>query len=111
TAIAIVLDEDPYKYPAELLLDKCDRGVPFKENENVHHGKKYEQIGNMFYAFRNNVIVEEYGLIQHHEHSFIGASPDGICSKYTCDSKLSKLVGRLLEIKFPKIRKIITEGK
>lgn len=111
TAIATALDEDPYKYPAELLLDKCGRAPPFEENENVHHGKKYEQIGTMFYSFRNNILVAEYGLIQHDKYDFIGASPDGICEKHTFDSqKLSKLVGRLLEIKFPKTRKINTEG-
>lgn len=111
TAIAIVLDEDPYKHPIELLFDKCGRAPPFEENENVHHGKKYEQIGNMFYAFRNNINVAEYGLIQHDKYSFIGASPDGICEKHALDSnKLSKLVGRLLEIKFPKTRKINVVG-
>ncbi len=111
TAIATVLDEDPYKFPAELLLDKCGRGKPFVENEYVHHGKKYEQIGNLFYGYRNNIQVAEYGLLQHEKYSFIGASPDGICEKQTLQSdNLSKLVGRLLEIKFPKSRKIITGG-
>jgi putative phage-type endonuclease len=112
TAIATALDEDPYKHPIEILLDKCGRGEPFVENENVHHGKKYEEIGNMFYSFRNNIDVDEYGLIQHDIYPFIGASPDGICNKNTYDGKnLSKLVGRLLEIKFPKKRKIETEGE
>lgn len=111
TAIAIVLDEDPYKHPAELFLDKCNRGEPFIENENVHHGRKYEQIGNMFYSFRNNVKVAEYGLLQHEKFPFIGASPDGICEKNTLETDgLSCLVGRLLEIKFPKTRKINING-
>lgn len=111
TAVATVLDEDPYKYPAELLLDKCGRGDPFIDNENVHHGKKYEEIGSMFYSFRNNIKMAEYGLIQHEKYKYIGASPDGICEKTTLESdKLSKLVGRLLEIKFPKLRKINTQG-
>lgn len=111
TAIAIALDEDPYSNPIDLLFDKCGCGKPFVENENVHHGKKYEEIGNMYYSFRNNVNVGEYGLIQHSVHTFIGASPDGICEK-TCrlDNKLNKNVGRLLEIKFPKKRKIVTQG-
>ena len=112
TAVAIVWDEDPYNHPAELFLDKCGKGKPFIENENVHHGKKYEDVGNMQYCFRNNVSVGEYGLIRHAKYKFIGASPDGICDKNTLFlSKLSKLVGRLLEIKFPKTRQIITEGK
>lgn len=112
TAISVVLDEDPYKYPIDLLFDKCGCGQPFIENENVHHGKKYEKIGTMFYSFRNNIQVAEYGLLQNEQHKFIGASPDGICEKYSCDStpKLSKLVGRLLEIKFPFRRRINTTG-
>lgn len=113
TAVSTALDEDPYKYPAELLLDKCGLGEPFIENQFVHHGKKYEEIGNMFYGFRNNIQVAEYGLLQHPSHTFIGASPDGICEKYTAgsNSALSKLIGRMLEIKFPYCRKILKEGK
>ena len=112
TAIATVLDMDPYKYPVEILLDKCGRGTPFVDNENTHHGKKYEHIGNMFYSYRRNVNVGEYGLLFHPTYAFIGASPDGICSAYTADkTRLSSLVGRLLEIKFPKRRRIKTMGK
>lgn len=111
TAVATALDEDPYKYPCELLMDKCGRGVPFVENANVHHGKKYEEIGSMFYSYRNNVAMAEYGLLQDEDYPFIGASPDGICEKNTYDGKgLTKLVGRLLEIKFPKTRQILTSG-
>ena len=112
TAIATVIDEDPYKYPIELLLDKCGRGEPFIENENVHHGRKYEEIGTMFYMFRNNVRVAEYGLIPDQRYSHLAISPDGICETVRYDSNnLSYLVGRLLEIKFPKKRKIMVEGK
>lgn len=111
TAVAVALDEDPYKYPIELLLEKCDRGEPFVENENVHHGKKYEEIGKMFYAFRNNIAIGEYGLLQCQEYPFIGASPDGICEERSPSGNLSRLVGRLLEIKFPKKRKIKDSGR
>ncbi|BCS83221.1 YqaJ viral recombinase family [Cotonvirus japonicus] len=110
TAISVVLDEDPYKHPITILFDKCGRGTPFVENKFVHHGNKYEQIGTMFYSFRNNVEVGEYGLLQHVKKNFIAASPDGICGKNTNDGNLSKLVGRLLEIKFPATRKIETQG-
>ena len=107
TAIAIAIDEDPYKTPAHLLLDKCDRCPRFKSNVNTHHGNKYEEIANMYYTFRNNIDVAEYGMIRHSERKFIGASPDGICEKRTSDGEnLSTLVGRLLEIKCPKTRKI-----
>lgn len=112
TGVAIVLDEDPNQFPIEFFMDKCGRGMPFIENKYVHHGKKYEEIGNMFYSFRNNVIVGEYGLLPHAKHRIIGASPDGICKHYRLDcKKLSSLVGRLLEIKFPYIREILSTGE
>lgn len=107
TAIATALDEDPYKHPAYLLLEKCERCPAFIQNTNCHHGNKYEDIINMYYEFRNNIKVAEYGMIQHAKYRFVGASPDGICEKDTKDGKgLSTLVGRLLEIKCPATRKI-----
>src|SRR5690606_13868038 len=83
TKVSTAIDEDPYEHPATLLLDKCGRGEPFVENKFVHHGKKYEDIGAMFYSFRNNVKMQEYGLLQDDRFPFIGASPDGICLKKT----------------------------
>lgn len=112
TAVSAIIDEDPYKYPIEILFDKCGRGEPFQDNINTHHGKKYEQIGTMFYSYRNNVNVGEYGLIKHPEYPFIAASPDGICEHTRCDGTgLSSLVGRAIEIKFPKRRKINNSGE
>ena len=112
TAVATAIDEDPYKYPIELLMDKCGKGPAFIENANVHHGRKYEEIGTMFYMYRNNVIVSEYGLLPDDKYDYLAISPDGICEK-TCyhSSENTKLVGRLLEIKFPKTRKINSVGK
>ncbi|CAI2358481.1 YqaJ viral recombinase [uncultured virus] len=102
TKIVTALGQDPYASPLDLILDKCNRGPPFIDNVNTHHGRKYEEIGNMFYSFRNSVPVDEYGLLQHPIHSFIGASPDGICG-YTSNSSIS---GRMIEIKFPRTRNI-----
>lgn len=111
TGVSTALDQDPYSHPAKFLLEKCERGLPFKENENTHHGCKYEEIGAMFYGYRNNVDVADYGLLQHSKYPFVGASPDGICEKTSKDgSGMSKIVGRLLEIKFPKTREILTKG-
>lgn len=111
TAIATVIDEDPYTYPAQLLVDKCGRGPPFVENKNVHNGRKYEDVGTMFYAFRNNVNVAEYGLLPDDNIEHLGISPDGVCEETRYDGKgLSNMVGRLLEIKFPTSRKIVTHG-
>jgi putative phage-type endonuclease len=111
TAIAPVINEDKNKSPISVLLDKCDRGAPFSSNTFTAHGVKYEAIANMIYCYRYNVQVGEYGLIRH-SNLPVGASPDGICEKKTLGGgQLSKLVGRLLEIKCPYIREIQMTGE
>ena len=112
TAVCTALDEDPYESPLGLLLNKCGRGQPFIQNSNVHYGRKYEQIGTLFYQTRNNVKIMEHGLLQHPDHEFIGASPDGICMAERYDEQgLSTLVGRMLEIKFPALRNLRDSGR
>lgn len=84
---------------------------PFLSNAFVHHGKKHEDTATMIYEYRMNVQTEEFGLIIHPTHKFLGASPDRICNKYKLDGKhLSKYVGRMLEIKCPYIRVIKKTG-
>lgn len=109
--IGTAIDLNHHQKRYTLILKKCDKGPPYKDNKFVHHGKKYEEIATMIYQFRYNVVVEEFGLIPHPFVKFIGASPDGICTKYTLDGKLSKLVGRMLEIKCPLTRNINLDGK
>ena len=83
----------------------------FPDNINCYNGKKYENIATMIYSYRNDVKVEEFGLILHPKYSFLAASPDGIVSKYKMDGKTeTKLVGRMLEIKCPTTRKLIHNG-
>ena len=58
-----------------------------------------------------NTEVDDFGLLGHPDYSFLGASPDGICTRYKLDGKTkSKFVGRMLEIKCPFVRKIQTSG-
>jgi putative phage-type endonuclease len=87
-------------------------GSPFKSNEACYHGKKFEQVATMIYEYRMNVRVDAFGLLEHPKYSFLGASPDGICTPYKHDGKhLSRFVGRMLEIKCPLRRKILKEGE
>lgn len=72
----------------------------FKGNEATRWGQKYEEIICQVYSKRNDTVVEEFGLIQHDKHYFIGASPDGIGIS-------GKNAGIMLEIKCPS-RRIIT---
>lgn len=71
------------------------------------HGIKYEDVAIQIYEKMKEVIIEDYGCIQHSEFKIFGASPDGICS---IKSKNKRLIGRMLEIKCPSSRKII-EGE
>lgn len=87
-------------------------GKKFSSNMFCYHGKKYEEIASMSYAYRMNVQVEEFGLMGHKEIDFLGASPDNICNHYKFDGKhKSKYVGRMIEIKCPLWRKIKLQGE
>ena len=106
-----VIGECKYTPIQSLLVDKIGLGEKFKENKFVYHGKKYEKIAIMIYENIYNSKVGEFGLIQHPTISYLGASPDGISMSLTLDGKFNKLLGRMLEIKCPPARKIVTCGK
>jgi putative phage-type endonuclease len=74
--------------------DKFDQTMPA-----LIWGIKFEQVANDAYSMKNSgMIVHEFGLIQHPEFSWLGASPDGITE-----------TGIMLEIKCPYKRKITGE--
>ncbi len=113
---AQAIGENPYsnQKPDDLILDKLNLGPPFLDNKFVHHGKKYEEIATKIYENIYDIKVEEYGLVPHIAKPpvpFVGASPDGIGSKYTLSNKFSPMIGRMLEIKCPFSRKINTKGE
>jgi putative phage-type endonuclease len=106
-----VIGECKYTPIKALLIDKIGLGEKFKENKFVYHGKKYEKIAIMIYENIYNSKVGEFGLIQHPNIPYLGASPDGISMSLTLDGKLNRLMGRMLEIKCPPARKIINLGQ
>jgi putative phage-type endonuclease len=99
-----VLGLNKHEPTFNFIVKKCI-GRLFKSNKFCYHGKKLEEIATMIYEYRMNVIVEEFGLMMHHDKKksyFLGASPDGICCRTKLDGKSqSKFVGRMLEIKCP----------
>ena len=105
-----VIGECKYTPIKALLIDKIGLGEKFRENKFVYHGKKYEKIAIMIYENIYNSKVGEFGLIQHPQISYLGASPDGISMSLTLDGKLNRLMGRMLEIKCPPARKIVSCG-
>jgi putative phage-type endonuclease len=108
---ASAIDMNPYEPIESFILKKCDPNFPFLDNENVYHGKKYENIATLIYSHIYNTRVVEFGALPSEKYNFLGASPDGICSAYTLDNKFSKRLGRMLEIKCPITRQIILNGK
>ena len=91
----VMLGDNPYSNPDDLILKKCGHEKPFKVGPAILWGVKYEEVAVQIYEHRNNVEVVEFGLIQHHKIKYLGASPDGITKD-----------GVMLEIKCPKSRKI-----
>ena len=106
-----VVGVNHYEAPFKFIMKKI-RKPPFTDSANTWHGKKYEKIACMIYEFRLNVKVEDFGLIAHPTCNFLAASPDGIVGLYKLDgTHRTKYVGRMLEIKCPPNRKIITKGE
>ena len=61
---------------------------------SLHWGVKYEPLTVMVYEHLTDTRIGNFGCIQHSEHPFLGASPDGIVMNIE-----SPLYGRLVEIK------------
>jgi putative phage-type endonuclease len=72
-------------------LNRCFR---VNINSSMHHGQKYEPISVMLYENLYKTTIKEFGCIRHREHTFLGASPDGINM-----DKNNERYGRMLEIK------------
>jgi putative phage-type endonuclease len=108
---ASAIDLNPYEPVESFILKKCDPDHKFLDNQNVYHGKKYEPIATSIYEYIYNNKVIEFGALPSETYSFLGASPDGICSSQSLDYKFSPLLGRMLEIKCVVQRKIYPKGK
>ena len=63
-------------------------------NSPMHWGVMTEPLSVMWYEAEFDTKIEEFGCLEHDEHSFLGASPDGINTDPN-----SPLYGRMLEIK------------
>jgi putative phage-type endonuclease len=82
-----------------IIYEKCkplntDKYKSVNVNSPFHWGQKYEPVSQMYYEFKYNAIITEYGCIPHQKYDFLGASPDGINTK-----RESSRYGRMLEIK------------
>jgi len=90
----------------QLIVEKCktidvNKYDIVNTSTPMHHGNKYEDVSIMFYEYKYNTKIRDYGCIQHDTYKFLGASPDGINVEPN-----SELYGRMLEIKNPTSREI-----
>jgi putative phage-type endonuclease len=109
SSINSIIHEKCKQYNNNIPPIVVDSNVPQKNvnvNNPMHWGQKYEPMSVLLYEHEYDTQIEEFGCIQHSDHYFIGASPDGI----NCCQK-SPLYGRMLEIKNVVSRIITGEPK
>lgn len=85
---------NPYQSKKDFLKQKCGL-TDFSGNIATRWGQMFEQVATNIYTKLTNKTIIDFGLIEHPEENFIGASPDGISDD-----------GIMLEIKCPFKRKI-----
>ncbi|AXN90934.1 putative YqaJ-like viral recombinase [Namao virus] len=111
SSVGSILGLNKYQSRYQTLLEKVSIGSNFTENKFVYHGKKYEKIASLIYEHVFNVKVGEFGFFVHDAIPFIGASPDGIVTPVRLDGTLNtQTANRLIEIKCPLSRSIVTKG-
>jgi putative phage-type endonuclease len=81
----------------ELIYEKCQSMRIEKYGDSLTEtpmswGHKYEPLTAKLYEFLTNTTISDFGCIEHKEHTFLAASPDGIV---TGDINY----GRMIEIK------------
>ena len=119
---ATAVDLNPYEPIEGLIKKKSEPNPEFRDNVAVCHGKKFEQVATSIYEHmvynikdfeKDTCEVTEFGCMEASKpiYKILGASPDGICSRYTLDNKFSKRLGTMLEIKCPITREIHNSGK
>ena len=88
----------------QIILEKLtplnvEKYKPSLNDNPMTWGQRFEDISIMFYENKYNVKVDDLGCLEHPEHTFLAASPDGIITSKNNNS-------RLLEIKNVVSRKI-----
>ena len=92
---ATAIGENPYSGRNSLLIKKATQDTSFFGSVATAWGQKYEAVANSIYEYMSEKKVHEFGLLQHQNYTYLGASPDGISED-----------GIMLEIKCPKSREI-----
>jgi putative phage-type endonuclease len=75
--------------PYTQFVEECARHGNLSADNAMSWGQKYEHVTLQLYEQRTQSRVQQYGCIVHRDHSFLGASPDGVVHPS----------GRMVEIK------------
>ena len=70
---ASAIDLNPYEPIEFFILKKCDPNFPFRDNDAVCHGKKYEQIATLIYEHIYDTKVVEFGALPSDKYNILGA--------------------------------------
>lgn len=66
-------------FQSEYLYFKRKLGLEnFTGSSATFFGEKYEEVSNVLYTKNSGEKVDEYGILLHSEHPWLGGSPDGI---------------------------------
>jgi putative phage-type endonuclease len=84
------------------IKEKCNPNHKFTGGDATNWGTKFEPVSQMIYEHKFHTKLAEFGVIQHDDHIFIGASPDGI----NVDETNEELYGKMVEFKSPFTRSI-----
>jgi putative phage-type endonuclease len=95
--MALALGKGKFQSQRDFIIKKCGyEELPQSTfTAPLDWGVKYEPVACSIYSSRYNVKIFEFGLLEHSEYKFFGASPDGISE-----------TGIALELKCPWKRKI-----
>lgn len=97
TDVAALSGVHPYRAPINVYIEKTGDAPAFVENERVRWGNLLEPLIRQDYARRHRVDVVEPGTLQHAQHDWAMATPDGV-------ALLAALPVRGLEIKTHGVR-------
>lgn len=100
-----ILNQNTYETCDDVIYKKITNERN-KDSVFTLHGKKFECVAKLIYESFYNSHVLDIGLIIHKEHTFLGASPDGIVNLTNKNNKIDKNVNRIIEIKCPMSRDI-----
>lgn len=86
-----------------LLLEKASTGQfsSFFGNIYTHFGNMMEPVTNAIYCHKNSTQIREYGLIEHKDIKFLGASTDGVTNELR-NIEIKSLASRQIDGKIKK---------